>query len=62
MTDAIPLSVDGACSGKKAACAAVLALGDKVVAERSRSVSDVEGYALAAEIAAVGRRCQSKLA
>lgn len=54
MTDAILLSVDGACSGRKAACAAVLTVGDKVVAERTRSVSDVEGYALAAEIAAVG--------
>lgn len=54
MTDAVLLSVDGACSGKKAACAAVLTIGDRVVAEHSRSVSDVEGYALAAEIAAVG--------
>ena len=54
MTDAILLSVDGACSGRKAACAAVLTIGDKVVAERSQSVSDVQGYALAAEIAAVG--------
>ncbi len=47
------ISVDGACSGKRAACAAVLALDGKVVAERSRSLPQVDGYVLAAEIAGV---------
>ncbi len=54
MIGEILLSVDGACSGKKAACAAVLTVGGKVVAERSRSVANLESYALAVELAAVG--------
>jgi ribonuclease HI len=47
------ISVDGACSGKRAACAAVLATDAKVVAESSRSLPQVDGYVLAAEIAGV---------
>lgn len=54
MSEPIILSVDGSCSGRKAACAAVLSLGGKIVAKRSRLVQDVEGYALAAEIAGLG--------
>ena len=47
------LSVDGACSGKRAVCAAVLQSNGKVVAEGSRHLPQVTGYVLAAEIAGV---------
>ena len=53
MNDGIIVSVDGACSGKRAACAAVLCIGGRVVAEKSRTVPGAEGYVLAAEIAGV---------
>ncbi len=46
------LSVDGACSGRKAACAAVASRDGEIVAQVSRFVPHAEGYALAAEIAA----------
>lgn len=52
MTRAI-LSIDGACSGKRAACAAVLSIDGTIVAEASRSLPEVDGYVLAAEIAGV---------
>lgn len=52
MTRAI-LSIDGACSGKRAACAAVLSIDGKTVAESSRRLPEVDGYVLAAEIAGV---------
>lgn len=58
MTGRTILSVDGACSGRKAACAAVATRDGKVIAQVSRSVARVEGYALAAEIAAVGLAAQ----
>lgn len=48
------LSVDGACSGRKAACAAVASRGGRIIAQFSGFVPHVQGYALAAEIAAVG--------
>lgn len=48
------LSVDGACSGKKAACAAVASRDGKIIAQVSRPIPRVEGYSLSAEIAAVG--------
>lgn len=54
MTDTIVFSVDGACSGKKAACAAVAPRDGKIVAQVSRFVRHADGYALAAELAAVG--------
>ena len=47
------LSVDGACSGKRAVCAAILQSNGKVVAEGSRHLPQVTGYVLAAEIAGV---------
>jgi hypothetical protein len=47
------LSSDGACSGRRCVCAAVVASGGKVVAEGSRDLPDVDGYVLAAEIAGV---------
>jgi len=47
------LSVDGACSGRKAACAAVASQNGKIVAQVSRAVPHAGGYALTAEIAAV---------
>lgn len=47
------LSVDGACSGKKAACAAIASQAGKIVAQASRGVAHANGYSLAAEIAAV---------
>jgi hypothetical protein len=54
MTTRIVLSVDGACSGKKAACAAVRSIEGEIVAERSRYIARIDNYALAAEIAGVG--------
>ena len=47
------LSVDGACSGKRAVCAAVVESNGEVVAEGSRHLPQVDGYVLAAEIAGV---------
>lgn len=47
------LSIDGACSGARATCAAVLSIDGKVVAEASRQLPEVDGYVLAAEIAGV---------
>lgn len=51
MNDHIVVSVDGACSGKRAACAAVLSMRGRILAEKSRPVPGAGGYALAAEIA-----------
>jgi hypothetical protein len=51
MPDEHVISIDGACSGKRAACAAVLSVNGKVVAEASRALRDMDGYVLAAEIA-----------
>jgi len=51
--DKYVLSVDGACSGKRAACAAVLLTNGGVVRECSRNLPEVDGYVLAAEIAGV---------
>ena len=53
MNDDIIVSVDGGCSGKRAACAAVLSVGGRVVAGKSRTGPGTEGYVLAAEIAGV---------
>jgi hypothetical protein len=49
----VTASVDASCSGRRAACAAVLAVDSRIIAERSRGLPEVDGYALAAEIAAV---------
>lgn len=53
MNNVILISVDGGCSGKRAACAAVLSVSRRIVAEKSRTVPAARGYALAAEIAGV---------
>jgi hypothetical protein len=53
MTDKFVISVDGACSGRRCACAARVTRNGHVIAEGSRSLPEVEGYVLAAEIAAV---------
>lgn len=53
MSDRYLISVDGVCSGKRAACAAVIAVDGRIVAERSRNLPQVDGYVLAAEIAGV---------
>jgi hypothetical protein len=53
MTADIVISVDGACSGRKAAAAAVLSVGGRILGERSRYLWEVDGYVLAAEIAGV---------
>jgi ribonuclease HI len=49
----VVVSIDGACSGKRCACAAVLVRDGRVIAQRSRRLPEIDGYALAAEIAAV---------
>jgi len=54
MTGKAVLSVDGACSGKKAACAAVCSRDGHIIAKLSRFIPGVEVYALAAEIAGIG--------
>jgi hypothetical protein len=53
MSDDYVISIDGACSGKRAACAAVLSVNGRIVAEVSRALPEVDGYVLAAEIAAL---------
>ena len=53
MNNGIVISTDGACSGRRAACAAVLTIDGRVVEKKSRTVPHVQGYALAAEIAGV---------
>jgi ribonuclease HI len=53
MTADVVISVDGACSGRKAAAAAVLLVDSRIVGERSRYLWEVDGYVLAAEIAGV---------
>jgi hypothetical protein len=58
MPDDHVISIDGACSGKRAACAAVLSVNGKVVAEASRALPDVDGYVLAAEIAGLALACE----
>jgi hypothetical protein len=45
------LSIDGACTGRRAACAAVLSIDEEIVDEISRALPQVDGYVLAAEIA-----------
>lgn len=52
-TTDIVISVDGACSGRKAAAAAVLSVDGRIIGERSRYLREVDGYVLAAEIAGV---------
>jgi hypothetical protein len=47
------VSVDASCSGRRAACAAVVAMGDRIIVERSRWLPKAEGYVLAAEIGAI---------
>jgi hypothetical protein len=53
MTEKVVISVDGACSGKRCTCAACVTRNGRVVAESSRRLPEVDGYVLAAEIAAV---------
>jgi hypothetical protein len=53
MTDKVVISVDGACSGSRCACAARVTRNGRVVAEGSRSLPEIEGYVLAAELAAL---------
>ena len=48
------ISTDGAVSGRRAACAAVIAINGRVIEEQTRSLRGLQGYALAAEVAAVG--------
>jgi len=50
---AIVISVDGACSGRRCACAAVAMRNGCLVAKGSRNLPEAGGYVLAAEIAAV---------
>ena len=47
------ISVDGACSGRRCACAAVLMQDGCVLAEASRNLPQAGGYVLGAEIAGV---------
>ena len=53
MTVDYVISTDGATSGKRAACAAVLSREGEVVEQRSRYLPEVDGYTLAAEVAGV---------
>jgi hypothetical protein len=49
----IVVSSDGAVSGQRAACAAVVTIGGRVLAQGSRSIAHGQGYTLGAEIAGV---------
>lgn len=49
----VVVSADASCSGRRATCAAVLMEGERIVAECSRWLREVDGYVLAAEIGAV---------
>lgn len=49
----VTVSVDASCSGRRAVCAAVVAMDDRIILERSRWLPRVGGYVLAAEIGAV---------
>jgi hypothetical protein len=51
--DKVVISVDGACSGRRCVCAACATRNGRVIGESSRSLPEVDGYILAAEIAAV---------
>lgn len=54
----VVISTDGAVSGKRAACAAVIALNSRVIEEKARALSGLHGYVLAAEVAAVALASQ----
>jgi ribonuclease HI len=47
------VSIDGACSGHRATCAAVVSADGAFVSEVSRHLPEVDGYTLAAEIAGI---------
>jgi hypothetical protein len=51
------ISIDGACSGKRA-LAPPSSVNGNVVAEASRALPDVDGYVLAAEIAGLALACE----
>jgi len=51
--EAIVISVDGACSGRRCACAAVITQNGRVIAEGSRNLPEAGGYVLGAEVAGV---------
>ena len=51
--EAVVISTDGAVSGRRAACAAVVSVDGRVVAESSRRLFRVHGYVLAAEVMGV---------
>lgn len=53
MTEELVVSTDGAVSGHRAACAAVVTLNGRVIREKASSLRGPDGYVLAAEIAAV---------
>jgi hypothetical protein len=51
--ETIVISVDGACSGRRCACAAIAMQDGRLVAEDSRNLPEAGGYVLAVEIAGV---------
>jgi hypothetical protein len=53
VTHKVIISVDGACSGRRCVCAACATRNGRVIGEGSRSLPEVDGYILAAEIAAM---------
>jgi hypothetical protein len=53
MTEPLVASVDGGCSGRRCACAAVVMRNGRVVAEASHNLPSAGGYVLGAEVAAV---------
>jgi len=53
MIERVVISTDGAVSGRRAACAAVIAADGRVVAEGSRRLFRLHGYVLAAEVMGV---------
>jgi len=51
--ETIVISVDGACSGSRCACAAVAMQNGRIIGEGSRNLPEAGGYVLAAELAGV---------
>lgn len=53
MVEHVVISTDGAVSGRRAACAAVIAANGRILAQESRSLPGLQGYVLAAEVMGV---------
>ncbi len=53
MVGQVVISTDGAVSGRRAACAAVITVNSRILAQESRALAGLQGYVLAAEVMGV---------